>query len=503
MISLLWKNFEGRYDDENNIDVESIMDLKVFDDLKIRRVLENIYDMYSDSDEVIDIMCRVPSKETVIYRREIMEDFFSSKDDIVKVYYKLVDIVSRYNVITNASERIKKRFLTVFYNFNLIKFFSYISDFINQKNYKSMCMIKIKNDINEYINHNQKFIDETNKLYEELVKILNLTCEYHDGSPYVTIDNVNKENLEDKLLSISNKLNINIDRNLKISSRKEINAYFLLEILKDKETLKNTLFNYYDKYNNNLIDLSKYVKELKYYVLVKLLFDTVTSLDVPKVKCEFNDEFTSFKDAYDISLCTSNIKTIPNDFNISDSENVQFILGVNSGGKTCYLRSIGINYILALTTGYAFAKEASVMVMKYINTHFPNEENYKVGEGRLVDEINRLKVIENTFSRESISFLNETFSSTSEEKACNLTFNLLEKCEKTKAKVLFVTHQYKIFDEIHQTNIGFFTPVVTEGTENVRTYKIKKVEKKLLSYVNDILKKYGLTKEQLLKRKKI
>ena len=47
MISLLWKNFEGRYDDENNIDVESIMDLKVFDDLKIRRVLENIYDMYS------------------------------------------------------------------------------------------------------------------------------------------------------------------------------------------------------------------------------------------------------------------------------------------------------------------------------------------------------------------------------------------------------------------------------------------------------------------------
>ena len=262
MISLLWKNFEGRYDDENNIDVESIMDLKVFDDLKIRRVLENIYDMYSDSDEVIDIMCRVPSKETVIYRREIMEDFFSSKDDIVKVYYKLVDIVSRYNVITNASERIKKRFLTVFYNFNLIKFFSYISDFINQKNYKSMCMIKIKNDINEYINHNQKFIDETNKLYEELVKILNLTCEYHDGSPYVTIDNVNKENLEDKLLSISNKLNINIDRNLKISSRKEINAYFLLEILKDKETLKNTLFNYYDKYNNNLIDLSKYVKEL-------------------------------------------------------------------------------------------------------------------------------------------------------------------------------------------------------------------------------------------------
>lgn len=502
MISLLWKNFEGKYDDEKNTDIESVMNSKVFEDLRIRRILENTYEMYSDSDEVIEIMKRIPKKDTIIYRREIMDDFFSSNDDITKVYYKLVDIVSRYNSIIYANERIKKRFLTVFYNYNLIKFFNYISNFIKDKEYKSECMLKLKDTIDKYLDENINFISETNKLYEDLVSVLNLTCEYHDGAPYVTIDNLNKENLEDKLLNISNKLNINIDKELKITSRKEINAYFILEILKDKEALKNNLFSYYDT-QTNIIDLSKYVRELKFYVLIKLLFDSVTSLNVPKVKCKYNNDFTSFKDVYDISLSTTKVKTIPNDFYISDDENVQFILGVNSGGKTCYIRSIGINYVLAMTTGYAFAKEANIMPMKYINTHFPNEENYKVGEGRLVDEINRLKEMESTFSRESISFLNETFSSTSEEKACNLTFDLLEKCEKTKAKVLFVTHQYKIFDEIHQNNIGFFTPVVTEGEENVRTYKIKKVEKKLLSYVNDILKKHGLTKEQLLKRKKI
>ena len=66
---------------------------------------------------------------------------------------------------------------------------------------------------------------------------------------------------------------------------------------------------------------------------------------------------------------------------------------------------------------------------------------------------------------------------------------------------MYVTHQYKIFEELHDARIGFYTPVVIEGENNIRTHKIKKVEKKLLSYVGDILNKYGLTKKQLLEKK--
>ncbi|MBP5408073.1 MAG: hypothetical protein J6Y42_02935, partial [Bacilli bacterium] len=228
----------------------------------------------------------------------------------------------------------------------------------------------------------------------------------------------------------------------------------------------------------------------------------INKYGIPICKVEINDKNENeIIDAYDVSLMISNIQIVPNDYYANDNEYIQFVLGVNSGGKTCYLRSIAINYVFNSTVGFMFAKSAKIFPVRYIHTHFPNEENYALGEGRLRDEIKRLKVIKDTFSNECIAFLNETFSSTSEEKACVLTHELLDDIGDTKAKVMYVTHQYKIFEELHDARIGFYTPVVIEGENNIRTHKIKKVEKKLLSYVGDILNKYGLTKKQLLEKK--
>ena len=155
-----------------------------------------------------------------------------------------------------------------------------------------------------------------------------------------------------------------------------------------------------------------------------------------------------------------------------------------------------------MTCGWGFFKSAKIYPVKYIHTHFPNEENYAIGEGRLRDEIKRLDRIKQTFGPDSIAFLNETFSSTSEDRACKLTYELLDSIGDTKAKVMYVTHQYKIFEELQDdSRIVFLTPVVIEGEENVRTHKIKRVDKKLLSYVNDILFKHGLTKKQLLQKR--
>lgn len=495
MISLLWNSFEGNIN-ENNPDVESITSLKVFDDLRIRRILEHTFETIYDSDEIIEILKFIPNKDTIYYRQEIFEDILGI--DIDKIYYQLTDIIYRYSLYNNATERIRKRYLLVFYNYNLFKFLDKIDNYIVDNNLTSKCFKSLGERIKLYFSKNKRLIDETNTLYLDLIKVLKITCVYHDKSPYVEIVNKESDNLEDKLIEISKKLNINIEDKITITTKKEINPYYLLEIMNTNTHLKDRLFSYYDTNYINVLDITKYAKELKFYVLVKELFERIKDKGIPLSKCLFNNKYTLFEEAYDISLVDADIKTIPNTFKISDDENIQFVLGVNSGGKTCYLRSIGINYYFALTTGYAFCKSGNIMILKHINTHFPNDENYKVGEGRLVDEVNRLKEIEKTFSSESLTLLNETFSSTSEDKACKLSYELIDKCKETKAKIVFVTHQYKIFEDMQDSKIGFYTPYVSEKEGNIRTYIIKKVDKKLLSYVKDILIKYGLTKEQLL-----
>lgn len=501
MKSLLWKDYDLLSEEEYSGFTSEIDDC-VFEDVKIRRVLETVYDNYSDSDEVIEVLRKIPNRDSLIYRQDFFEDVLNDKEDITKLYYKLVSLVSRYESLFASTENIKKRLHLVMYIYNFFKYIEEVNEIINKNQYKSYIVKEISKDISIYIERKKDLYNKVNNLYHRVSNLFDITATHLNGSPYISIDLGKKENLEDDMVEIAKMLNISLDKSARLTVRKEVNPYYLFNLVNNDEKLKNDLMDFYETYHNDIIDLSKLSKELKFYLLMKTLFESVNSKGVPYTKALVTDGKTSIKDIYDISLTLSKINAVPNDFFIDDNENMQFVLGVNSGGKTCYIRSLGINYVLFSSVGFMFAKEAEVFPMKYIYTHFPNEENYKVGEGRLIDEISRLNKMKKTFSSESIALLNETFSSTSEDKACTLTMELIDNCMETKGKVIFVTHQYKIFDNLQNSNIGFYTPFVVEGENNIRTYKIKKVEKKLLSYVGDILKKHGLTKEQLLKRKK-
>ena len=127
--SLLWKgsNLELNVD---NPEVESVIEDTVFEDLKIRRVLETVYDNYSDSDEVIKVLKCIPNIETLKYRQEIFEDFLADNGKVTEVYYELIDICSRYEIFINAYENVKKRLSIVMYNYNLFNFLEKIMNII-------------------------------------------------------------------------------------------------------------------------------------------------------------------------------------------------------------------------------------------------------------------------------------------------------------------------------------------------------------------------------------
>ena len=498
MKSLLYKNEKH---------VESILEEALFTDLKISKLLEFFFDNYSEVTEIIETMKEVPSKLDLRYRQEIFTDVLNdSENKLESLYYDLVKLVGRYNSYKQAVENIKKRVFFVFYEHYFYLFLEEARDVITEINAKSTGLNDIKKDIIDFLGKadTKKRRDTIDKIYNNIASRLHFNLEYHEGAPYYQITFNEIENLEDNLHSIAESLNISFIKTPKAAAKHEINPYFLREISLNDPKVFNELTEKFEVYRNSMIDLSDYTKELKYYLSLKEVFNKVNKLNVPISKGEIIDtNDTVMNDCYDISLLVSGINVIPNDYFANDKEYIHFVLGVNSGGKTCYLRSVAINYVFFMTCGWGFFKSARIYPVKYINTHFPNEENYAIGEGRLRDEIKRMDKIKKTFSAESVSFLNETFSSTSEDKACHLTYELLDAIGTTKAKVMFVTHQYKIFEELQDdSRIVFLTPVVIEGSENIRTHKIKRVEKKLLSYVNDILFKHGLTKKQLLEKRK-
>ena len=491
----------------NEKEIVSTLEESLFTDLKIGKLLEFVFDNYSEVTEIIETLAEVPSKDDLIYRQEIFTDVLNDKENkLDSLYYDLVKLIGRYNSYKQAVENIKRRVFFVFYEHYFYLFLEDASRTIKEINAKSSGLNLIKQDIDEFLNKLElkKRREIVDKIYENIASRLHFNLEYHDGAPYYQITFNQIDNLEDSLHDIAQALNISFIKTPKSAAKHEINPYFLREISLNDPKIFNELTEKFELYRNSMVDLTDYVKELKYYLSLKEVFVKVNKLNVPINKGEIiNTNDTIMHDCYDISLLVSGINVIPNDYFANDKEYIHFVLGVNSGGKTCYLRSVAINYVFFMTCGWGFFKDAKIYPVKYINTHFPNEENYAIGEGRLRDEIKRMDKIKKTFSPESVSFLNETFSSTSEDKACVLTYELLDSIGKTKAKVMFVTHQYKIFEELQDDErIVFLTPVVIEGSENVRTHKIQRVEKKLLSYVNDILFKHGLTKKQLLEKRK-
>ena len=500
MKSLLWKEIDNEL-----VKPVSVLEETVFTDLKITKLLENVFDNYSDVDEIVQTMKKIPDVESLKLRQGIFTDVLNDKDNKLDVlYYDLVDVVSRYISLKEAIEITKKKVFLVMYYHHYYLFLERVVKVLTDLGVKSEGLNELIEAINNKLSSNDaKDIRTTvDKFYDYIMAHFSFNVEFHDGAPYYKLTFEKRENLEDNLLDIVKGLKINLVKTPRQIVKHEINPYFLHEISLNDQKVYDEMGSFYEAHHQHVEDLSDFISEFKYYLYLKTVFLKMNEIGIPYTMGKIaTDNVTKITDAYDISLTVSGITVIPNDFYVDGKENISFILGVNSGGKTCYLRSVATNYVYFMTCGYLFSKSAEIYPVKYICTHFPNEENYSFGEGRLRDEIKRLDVIKKTFGPESISFLNETFSSTSEERACVLTKELLESIGTTQAKVMYVTHQYKIFEEIQDERIGFYTPVVVEGKENIRTHKIKKVEKKLLSYVDDILYKHGLTKNQLLERR--
>ena len=159
-------------------------------------------------------------------------------------------------------------------------------------------------------------------------------------------------------------------------------------------------------------------------------------------------------------------------------------------------------YIFFSSLGYTFSKKASIKAIKYLCTHFPNDENYQVGYGRLQDEIKRIDYVRNRLSKDCLYLMNETFSSTDEDTAFKESKKLFKELDDKEVNVVFITHQQLLLQYIDREKVILLNPIVDVDDNNRRTFKIRRVENEVHAFANDILRKYGLSKEILDKKRR-
>ncbi|WP_091350182.1 MutS-related protein [Anaerobranca gottschalkii] len=207
------------------------------------------------------------------------------------------------------------------------------------------------------------------------------------------------------------------------------------------------------------------------------------------------------RDTFDLALAyLIGEKTITNDFILNPQERVIVVTGPNQGGKTTFARAIGqIHYLASLGLSVP-GREGRLPISDQILTHFNREEDLSTLQGKLQDDLVRLKDILKKATERSIIIINEIFASTTLSDAIILGRNMLKDISVLGSFAVIVT----FIEELATNNyeIVSMVGVVDKNDPTQRTYKFVRKPPDGLAYALHIAKKYNLTYEDICRRLK-
>lgn len=199
-------------------------------------------------------------------------------------------------------------------------------------------------------------------------------------------------------------------------------------------------------------------------------------------------------------------KPIPNNVNLNSNPSLYVIAGANNGGKTTYSKMTGLLTLLSQMGAPIPAEEARITPINQIYTHFPKTESVLLGNGRFVDELNRLKFILENADKYSLVILDEPCAGTSNEDSIDISMGLIHGLQKIECPTLYSTHLHEIQQRLDK-NKNYTSCknlcIETKGTTRnpTFTHKIKEgiagksygdVYAKRILPINNILKNRGI-----------
>ena len=264
-----------------------------------------------------------------------------------------------------------------------------------------------------------------------------------------------------------------------------------IPLMKELKAFKSEFLSYYDP------SITFYRKESEFYLTMLDFLDRIKEVGIPLTYPTVADgRIVNITEAYDVSLLAKNeTDIIPNDISFTEEEPFYILTGANGGGKTTYLRTVGIALVLFLLGCPLPCVSASVGDISSVFTHFPRDERFD-GSGRFVEENNRVQAILKEMDEYSVVLLNETYSTTNEENAVFMTEKLANELYGKRIFGLYITHQHGL----SESQIPYLNVLIDVNDENRRTFKIAKQKSVGGSYARDILVRCGLTVEALEER---
>ena len=155
---------------------------------------------------------------------------------------------------------------------------------------------------------------------------------------------------------------------------------------------------------------------------------------------------------YDAALALENgIRAVPSDL---DTHHALLVLvtGANRGGKSTFLRAVGIAALLARAGCPAPATSYRVPLYRSVHTHFRREEDEDLASGKLDDELVRMSEVVDRIRPGSLLLSNESFSSTNEREGSQIGEDVLRGLADAGVSVVMVTHLFELAERLRDAS---------------------------------------------------
>jgi DNA mismatch repair ATPase MutS len=198
----------------------------------------------------------------------------------------------------------------------------------------------------------------------------------------------------------------------------------------------------------------------------------------------------AFEGLYDVSLALTMKKHVVGNNRSASGKDLVVITGANQGGKSTFLRSVGLAQVMMQCGLFVPAQSFCANVCLGLFTHYKRKEDTSMKSGKLDEELSRMSEIVDKLTPHALVLLNESFAATNEREGSEIARQIVCALLERHIEVFFVTHLYEFahrFYTQHMENALFLR--ADRQPDGRRTFKLIEGEPLQTSFGEDVYHK--------------
>ena len=193
---------------------------------------------------------------------------------------------------------------------------------------------------------------------------------------------------------------------------------------------------------------------------------------------------------YDVGLALNTKRRVVGNDVHAEEKSLIVVTGANQGGKSTFLRSIGLAQLMMQCGLFVPAHVFHANVCDSVVTHYKREEDRGMRSGKLDEELARMSAIVDRLTPNALILFNESFAATNEREGSEIARQIALALSERGIKLLFVTHLYEFAHALCGAGLaGTLFLRAERRADGERTFRMVEGEPQRTSHGEDLYRR--------------